>query len=204
MNQAEDPANLRLFVAIELPETWLAAIEDLQSRLRSRLEKPGKAPLRLRWVRPEGVHLTLKFLGNVAALRLAELQRALQAALPRSPELELRLGSPSFFADPRRGRVRVLWLGLEGDVRALAALAGRIDAACAGLGFEPERRPFAPHLTLARVSEDQILLQPAAEELLRSLSLPQPPPLHVVSVSLMRSHLDRSGARYERLAALPG
>jgi 2'-5' RNA ligase len=198
----ERPANetLRLFVAVELPESWLATMGQAQQALANVLETP-RTP-RLRWVRPEGIHLTLKFLGNVPRAQLAALQDALTVAVPESPGLTLHLGEPGFFSGPG-GLVRVLWTDLRGDLRSLEALAGVVEAACAEVGFPRERRRFLPHLTLARVPDGISLAANDLRQALAKLDTLKAPPLKVDRVSLMRSHLWPGGARYERIAAFP-
>ncbi|HEU4759114.1 MAG TPA: RNA 2',3'-cyclic phosphodiesterase, partial [Dehalococcoidia bacterium] len=137
------PEILRLFVAVELGEGVRRALAALQDDLRRR----GLTDLR--WVRPEGIHLTLKFLGETPTEKVADIQEALAAEVAGVAPHWLRLGKLGTFGD-RRGP-QVLWVDLEGDVSRLAQLQRRIDQALAPLGFPRERREFAPHLTLARV-----------------------------------------------------
>ena len=142
-------AELRLFVACELPDDVRDALGRLQAGLR-RGDRAG-----LRWVRPEGIHITLKFLGGVEEGRVGEITPALASAIEPF-ELRVRPASLGGFPSLVAGggaRLRVVWVGLEGDVEGLAALAGRVDAALESIGFPSERRPFAAHLTLARVSD---------------------------------------------------
>ncbi len=197
---------LRLFVAIELPEDWRQALALGQAELRSALEAEG---LRLRWTRPEGIHLTLKFLGEVEAGRRGAIEAALAGCLTRPPRLRLRLGQPGLFTSGRRTRftsgrpARVLWVGVEGDIEGLARLADEIDRACAGLGLAAEQRSFTGHLTLARVPESVSLPADSLAPKLQTIHLPETAPFVVERVSLIRSHLGPGGSRYERLAAFP-
>jgi len=191
-------ASLRLFVAVELPESWLAALRTLQDELRDRL---GPA-VSLRWVRPEGIHLTLKFIGQVTAGLRSQLEAVLTAAVPASPDIRIELAGPGTFGE--RGRVRVVWAGLQGDINGLRELAGKIDAATSSAGIARERRPLSPHLTLARVPEgftagSAVLLA----EAIALTAAPRLPQLEIRRVSLMQSHLGAGGARYERLAVFP-
>ena len=192
---AKPAESLRLFVAILLPDDWLAALAGTQDGLRD-------AGLDLRCVRAEGIHLTLKFLGETPARRVAEISSTLEAAAARAGPCEVTLGASGFFG-PRR-RPRVVWQGIEGDLSALAAVQRAVDEALAGLGFARETRPFSPHLTLARVPDNL----PAAEAeriapAVEGLSRPHAAPLHVESFALMRSELGRGGARYTQLASWP-
>ncbi len=187
---------LRLFVACELPDEVRRALGSLQDGLRSHLG----AAARLRWVRPEGIHVTLKFLGAVEASRVDELTGALSAAIEPF-ELNVRSESVGGFGG---ARLRVVWVGLEGDVEGLAALAERIDVALEPRGFPRERRPFAAHLTLARVPDET----PPAErrrlsELLSTYQIPAQPSMTLTEVSLMQSTLGPGGAVYRKIASFP-
>ncbi|HEY8490910.1 MAG TPA: RNA 2',3'-cyclic phosphodiesterase [Dehalococcoidia bacterium] len=189
------PETCRLFVALELPEAWRRALARLQGDLRAR----GLAGLR--WVRPEGIHLTLKFLGGVPAPRVPEIDAALRAVLAEEPGFALRLGAPGTFGGPRP---RVVWVGVEGAVPALASLQRRVEAALVPLGFPPEARPFAPHLTLARVPEGTAPgLRRTLAAALAQVGPPPAPEFRVRSVSLMESFLRPDGAVYVRRAAYP-
>ena len=151
-----EPA-VRCFVGLPLPQEW----QDRLAVLRDRLHAPGRTPAddrqpaladllrRLRWTHPGNWHLTLRFLGNVPTPRLPELTTAL-AEVAFAP-FTLAVGRAGAF--PARGTPRVLWLGLTRGGKECASLAGAVNAALAPLGFAPEGRPFAPHLTLARVHE---------------------------------------------------
>lgn len=111
-------------------------LEDLRPRL-----EPA------RWVRPEGLHLTLKFLGESSPGDLEALANALAPRLEPLAPVEVRLSGSGFFPDPRRPRVA--WVG--GEAPGAAGVASEIDAAAVAAGWERERRPFALHLTLARL-----------------------------------------------------
>ena len=188
----------RLFVAIEPPQTWVDALAAAQRTLAAAFETP-EAP-RLRWVHPEGIHLTLKFLGNLPSERLDDLRGVLGEAVAKSPALTLSLGEPGLFSAPWQ---HALWVGVRGDLPGLEALARTVDIACSRLGVPRERRGFTPHLTLARVPEGAGLSTEDLREAMGRLDTLKAPPLTVSHVSLMRSHLGAGGARYERIAAFP-
>ena len=196
MIDKSEGSELRLFVACELPSEMKAALTALQDALR----RQGAPPVR--WVRPEGIHLTLKFLGAVPAGRVADICAALAPTVEGIRPLGLSLGSLGAFGG-RRG-ARVVWVGIEGDVERVAELQRRVEAALARLGFRPEDRPFSAHLTLARVpdhvgSADRERLW----DLTKALATPEAAPVTVRELSLMRSILGPGGAVYERLAAFP-
>ncbi len=132
---------IRSFVAIDLAAPVRAAIGALQHELLD-------AKADVRWVRVEGMHVTLKFLGAVEAPRLAAVHAALADALHGQPALHVRAHGVGAF--PSLRRPRVLWVGLQAE--GLVELAARVDTAVTPLGFEPERRPFTPHVTVGRVN----------------------------------------------------
>lgn len=188
------PDTLRLFVACELPAALLEAIARVQADLKKRTE------MRLRWVRPEGIHLTLKFLGDVEPSHANDIQMALAREIEPF-ELTLRPNKLGGFGG---NRVRVVWLGLDGDLEELERLAGTVDEAMADAGFEREGRPFRAHLTLARVPDRAGNRERRAlAELVEGCELPEMPEVKVSQVALIRSILGQGGARYETLARFP-
>jgi 2'-5' RNA ligase len=191
----EASRSLRLFVACELPVEVLAGLARAQEDLR----RAGAEPLR--WARPEGIHVTLKFLGNVDPSRAGDISEALAGAIEPF-ELRVRPAGVGGFGG---SRLRVVWAGLEGDIEGLAALAGRVEQALEPLGFPAERRPFAPHLTLARVPDS------ASSEERRRLAdlivrheMPPQPWATLSQVSLVRSVMGRGGSMYQQVASFPG
>ncbi len=129
-------------MAAELPSS-------LHLRLAAAQEEMRSVPLPVRWVRPEGIHLTLKFLGEAAEARLAAIREALAGAGRGSAPF--RLQTSGAVAYPERGAPRLIWVEIRGEVESARRLAGAIDTAMAGLGFAAETREFKPHLTLGRV-----------------------------------------------------
>ncbi len=132
---------IRSFIAVDLSAPVHAALGRLLDDLRG-------LKCDVRWVRAEGMHVTLKFLGWVETNRLAQVHESVAAAVASAPALRVRARGLGAF--PGWRRPRVLWVGLEGE--GLAALAHTVEAAVIRLGFEPERRAFTPHITLGRVS----------------------------------------------------
>jgi RNA 2',3'-cyclic 3'-phosphodiesterase len=191
----EPTANsLRLFVAIELPGEVREALSRLQHDLQRRgLEK-------LRWVRPEGIHLTLKFLGPTLAEKVPEIETALTDAAKGVAQHELALGELGTFGG---SRPRVLWVDLRGDLSGIRDLQEHAERALNGLGYEREARGWSPHVTLARVrpeiARDLARALPGAIQGVRVPAAIIP----VREVSLMRSTLRPSGAVYEQIAAFP-
>ncbi len=186
---------LRLFVAVSLPEDVRDALGRLQGELK-RHDLSG-----LRWVRPEGTHFTLKFLGETPAGKVPAISEALAGVIKGRRRFRLALGAMGTFGG-RRGP-RVLWLDITGDVARLREVQQAVEGALVEVGFPPEERDFSPHLTLARVPQPP---RPGiAQRVSQALESVEPPraEFEVREVVLMRSTLQAGGAVYERLAAFP-
>ncbi len=190
---------VRTFVALELPDEVKAYLGGLQETLlataqRQRLDV-GRS---LKWVDPESIHLTLKFLGGVDVELLASLERAVESAALGVAAPRLRLVSLGAFPSPRQPRV--LWAGLGGDLATVGTLQQRVEAELGKLGFQPEKRPFTPHLTLARLREQA---GPDERRAVAALTAAAPGVVELAFIterlSLMKSELQPSGARYEAL-----
>jgi RNA 2',3'-cyclic 3'-phosphodiesterase len=186
----------RLFIAIELPRDILRTVEKVQSQLKSAI--PGRAA---KWVRPEGIHLTLKFLGDVPISQIDTIIDEMQAAVSGHIQFFLTIEGLGCF--PNTNNPRVLWLGLTGDVRDLAALQAGIEERIAPMGYPPESRGFHPHLTLARSAQDArreelVAIGKAAEKGLGTLGS-----WRIDEVSLMRSDLRPDGAVYTQVTNVP-
>lgn len=187
--------DIRAFVAVELPE-------EVQAGLARQVEALRRADLRgLRLVRPEAVHLTLKFLGQVPSSATAVISEAMsRVASGRQPFWLELAGAGTFPAS----RARVLWIGLAGDTQALALLHSDLEEALEGLGFAREPRSFSPHLTVARLREDVSVQDRRRAAQAHVAAWPgQGHRLQVHSLSLMQSHRRPEGAVYERLALAP-
>ena len=133
-------AGVRAFLALEIPQGVKDRIEAEMNTLRRSLPKA-------RWVRPAGLHLTLKFLGTVEEHRLTALAEAVGMAAAEAPPVRVALSGAGFFPSPRRARVA--WIGGAAD--GAPELAEAVERAAGSLGFERERRPWGLHLTLARL-----------------------------------------------------
>ena len=183
---------VRCFVAIELPAEARQCIGGLVAGLR-------EAGVRgLRPVNAQGVHLTLKFLGDVSMSTVGDVSAALEGAAAEARPFDLELRGVGGFPDLRRPRV--LWVGIGGDLEALQRLYEAVEEALAPLGFPPEGRTFTPHLTLARLRDGTSPQERArAAARLTSLAWEEGAAVPVGGVSLMRSMLRPGGAVYGRL-----
>lgn len=186
--------SLRLFLAIELPAEVRATLNDLQHGLQGDPALAG-----LRWVRPDGIHLTLKFLGAVPAERVPEIEAAVARSVVGIPPFDLHLGKLGTFGSPRSPRV--LWVDIAGDLDTLAKLQSQVEAELGPLGFPAEPRPFSPHLTLARVPPE--LAAEAARPLAEAVASHDAPgaTIRAEALALIESDLQRGGAVYTRLFA---
>jgi 2'-5' RNA ligase len=180
---------IRSFIAIELPPEIKFALKNIQHPLKS------KYPAFAKWVNPDSIHLTLKFLGNVdIALIDAILQRT-QEASRNTPPFILNINELGAF--PNLRRVQVIWVGIGGEVAKLQGLQQAIESNLVPLGFPSENRPFVPHLTLARVQESAGADErQALGEAITRINIEFNLVIKVKSINLMRSQLTRSGAIY--------
>jgi 2'-5' RNA ligase len=190
------PKLLRLFVAVDMPRDVKRAIILTIEGLQRTLAMPS-----LRWIRSEGIHATLKFLGATPEDRLPEIKQALARCGETAAAFDLApLGVGSF-----GGRnLRVVWIGLGGDGGGLAGLAEGVEASLEPLGFVRERRAFNAHMTLARVRDDATPADRARiHAALTRFEAPLFPTFRVSEFVLMQSILGQGGARCQQLASFP-
>ena len=178
---------MRIFVALDIP----VSIREALVQLRRHFENLCSGA---RWVRLDGAHITVKFIGEVPAETVEHVRLALEPLRARSP-FDLRFAGLGFFPNDRRPRV--FWAGIEGGA-PLTALAVEIETSLVPLGIPRERREFKPHLTLARFDS------PASLEGLRQAVAASASAefghTTVAEFHLYQSVLKRSGAEYTRLA----
>lgn len=186
---------IRCFIAIELPPELKAELTRLQNKLKS----AGGGLNTARWVEPNGIHLTLKFLGNVEKGKLADVTNAIEEAVKGIPEFKLEVTELGAFPNTRR--VQVVWVGVTGETAKLNEIVKRLEAGLAKQGFKAEVRPFTPHLTLARVRDTAA---PEAVKVLGEAVGKMKPEIaagvSVTEVCLMQSQLTPKGAIYTRLS----
>ncbi len=186
---------VRSFVAVELPEELKEELFELNLRLKS-TGHPG-----VRWVDPRGIHLTLKFLGDVAVNRLDDITAALVEAAREITPIQLEVGGLGVFPNPRR--VRVAWVGISGEIDKLQQLQQRVELSLVKIGFPAESRRFTPHLTLARVRE-QVSLEDRQSfgHFIESTEFKAKCNIMVDTIFLIRSQLTRQGSIYSRLSSV--
>ncbi|TAK10976.1 MAG: RNA 2',3'-cyclic phosphodiesterase [Anaerolineae bacterium] len=189
-------AVVRAFIALELPPPLLSKLslttEDLQARLHG---------LPLRWSPPAKLHLTLKFLGDVGDESLQFITAFMNAQASHTRVFEFTVGGFGTF--PNAARPRVLWVGVRAPDE-LAGLQRRLEQEAARLGIPEEGRPFAPHLTLARVGKNASAQESRRiSEIVRDYEVPSLGVAQVSGVHLFKSDLRPGGSVYTCLHSAP-
>jgi RNA 2',3'-cyclic 3'-phosphodiesterase len=180
----------RVFCAFELPESLRARIEKHCRRLREAVPAATAS-----WSRPESVHLTMKFFGNVDQAKVPAISKVLARVVKEFSPLEIVVRGPGAFG--KQTHTHVLWIGIDGPVRALTKLQRRLEDECAPLGFPKEERAFRPHLTIARIRRPENARQ-LADAHLRMKFVPTDVLLD--ELILFRSELGPSGSKYTLLS----
>ena len=187
---------IRSFIALPIPDpvrdVLRGTIENLDDGIGERI----------RWVRPEGIHLTLKFMGDIDVKVINELVSLLPAVANEFAPFELTLAELGCF--PNNRRPRVLWAGVKGNLSTLRDLHIAIDSLVGNVGLPREQREFSPHLTLGRVkrnlSENHIR---HIGELIKTTNLPDNPSWINPTINLMRTELDPAGSRHYLVKSFP-
>jgi RNA 2',3'-cyclic 3'-phosphodiesterase len=187
---------LRAFIAVEIP----AGIQDAIAQSTISLKNALPQPL-VRWVAPQNVHLTLKFLGDVSPTNLEQLAKTLKVETALHRTFSLSVGG--FGAFPNSRRARVIWIGLEAPP-ALETLRRGVETSAAQLGYAAEERPFSPHLTIGRVGQN-ISASDAKHihTLLDATKIGILGTLNVGTIHIFKSDLRPAGSVYTHLYALP-
>ncbi len=185
---------IRAFIAINLPPRLRASLAQFKRELELAFVA-GAA----RWVRPEQIHLTLKFLGEVPEESLSDLKTALRRACQSSAPLELRADGLGCFPHPRNARV--LWVGILGDLDRLEELHACVEEQTRNWNVRDVARPFQPHLTIARVKDLRLADRRRLGETIAAHARASLGGWQVDRVDLMQSVLSPQGAEYKCLAA---
>ena len=183
----------RVFCAVDLSEEVRARAAGHAAELRRAFPEA-----RASWERPEKLHVTLKFLGEVEPARVADLSQAAGRAASVVSPFELAIGGAGAF--PPRGAPRVLWLGVADASGGLARLHGRLEDECAAEGFARERRPFSPHLTIARLRDPRTSGPLAAAHAAAGFA---DVAFNVSELRVVRSLLEPAGSRYVTVSTHP-
>lgn len=181
--------SIRCFIAVELDEEIKRELAKLQDRLGRAL---GSDESMIKWVRPENIHLTLKFLGEVDDKLLPDICAAVSEAAGTFGAFDFEVGNCGCFGSG--GSARILWVGITGGNEKLAALAKAVDDNLGVLDFPPERRKFSAHLTLARIRN--VKVGRAVREVVDKLDGFTLGSQDVTELTVFQSELRRSGPIY--------
>jgi 2'-5' RNA ligase len=188
-----DEKTIRSFLAFDLPEEIIKEIGEVQDRLKKLIHGD------IRWVRPGGIHLTLKFFGDISENDIANIAAVVEKAAAGQRPFALVIEGVGVFPDPNRARV--LWLGMNGDVERLLTFQKELERALQQIGFPREERPFRPHLTLGRIKSPKDLIGLA--KALEKRETYAAGRLTASGLCLFQSDLTPRGAVYTRLKWFP-
>jgi 2'-5' RNA ligase len=189
----DDPAKPRLFFAVPIPDPARRQVASLMESVQASV---GDGSAKIRWVRVEGLHLTLRFLGPTPVERVPELRAALATVAAGVAPFPVTISGAGAFPGPLQPRT--LWLRIEVGADRLAELAADLGAVAAADGSPLDTRPFAPHLTIART--DGLRAAPDAARTLIEAAATLEAPFTAERVVLYRSFLGRGPARYESVS----
>ena len=180
---------MRTFISVEIPDGIKKEMAKAQEQLKRSGAEAG-------WARPEGIHLTLKFLGEVVEAKIVEIKNTLAHAVGDMSRFRLEIAGAGAF--PNSKNPRVVWLGVSGDIDKLSALWRSVEDSMTEIGFDREERAFSPHLTLARIK----YLRPrySWQKAIDSIKDIRLAGFEVDHISLMKSELKPSGAVYTEIA----
>lgn len=179
---------IRTFIALDLPPSVQESLEHLSLDL----QRTGAA---VSWVKPSRIHVTVKFLGNVPTERVDAISDALLQSVVETKPFRLRPAGCGAF--PSMKKIRIVWVGLQGDLGPLKMLQRQVEDAMASLGFDREDRSFKPHLTLGRVKGTKNIR--ALQEAVLDHQGFQLEAFDVTEAVLYKSELRPDGARYTPL-----
>jgi 2'-5' RNA ligase len=194
---------IRAFLAVELSEEQRSHLAQIQQDLKQRLSRSLPKQVRLSWVQPASIHLTIKFLGDMDESVIEPMSAAIAQMMEGHRTIQIPLERLGVF--PRPQQPRVLWVGPsaswdQGDeAKRLAELHRAVEECCRSFGFAPEDRPLSPHLTLARIKQGE---REFGQVLVRSAVMDKPVgigTLLIASLVLMKSDLRPTGPVYTKL-----
>ena len=187
---------LRTFIAVEIPREIQSAIYQSTVNLRQTINRSY-----IRWVPPQNIHITLKFLGDVSPANLELLKQMLKAETAQVDPFSIQVGTLGVF--PGLRHPRVIWIGIDAPP-ALESLQRGIETATTRLGYEAENRPYSPHLTIARFNQRISTAElPQVRTILEKTSIGILGKVDIDAVHLFKSDLKPSGVVYSRLYTAP-
>jgi len=186
---------IRSFIAINLPDELKTELNQLETRLQAGRQLPVK------WVDPDSIHLTLKFLGNIRISQIGDITAAIEKAAQGIAPFQLYVRETGVFPNPKHAQIA--WVGLWGDIDKLGKLQKNVDFNLARLGFAPESRPFTPHLTLGRLrNQAPPTERQAFGQLVTQTKFEAKSTINVKTINLMKSQLTQKGAIYSIIATI--
>ena len=194
MNPSCDPKPVRAFIAIALPQILVVRLKQIQQQLQS-----GANGDAIRWTKPDQLHLTLKFLGDVHEDGVNDLKSALTCACERQTPFQLTLEGLGCFPNARLPRV--VWVGINDELEPLRRLQMEIDQQTQGFGDHTEERAFRPHLTIGRVKVQGKGARRVGEAV-EQAAVGRVGAWTVSEIKLMQSRLSPQGAQYITLTTL--
>ena len=183
----------RLFCAVELPAEVRKQLEEHILKLRRALPDVAAS-----WSRVENIHLTLKFLGNVALDRIPAISAAASRAVGEFSSFPIGVGNTGVF--PKPSRAQVLWIGVSAPSGKLSALQGRLENECAAEGFPKEDRAYRPHLTIARIRRPEGARRLVDAHLQMNFPITE---LELNELIVFRSELSPKGSKYTAISKHP-
>jgi 2'-5' RNA ligase len=183
--------DLRCFIAVRIPVPVRKAVGEVIEALR-------KSGADVKWVAEENIHVTLKFLGSTDEANIAGINEALSRGVSAYRPFSIRIAGTGYF--PAGRRPRVIWIGID-DAGALPDLQRDVEREMQTFGYEEEKRPFSPHLTIGRVRSDKRMT-----EMLKRLDAFKETgfgEMEIREITLMKSELRPAGAEYSSLAEIP-
>ena len=184
---------IRAFLAIELSPDIRQKVSSFQQQLKDILPS-------MNWIRPESIHVTLKFLGSVELSRIPQLMSVLEPIGDKTSPFSLDLQGVGVF--PTVKRPRIFWLGVSGPSQSLHRLVSEVEAALQSLGFASEEKTYHPHLTLARIKHENAMVGSALIEKGVFENGHHLGTLTVDRFTLFQSDLNTSGALYTPLGTV--
>ena len=181
---------IRTFIAIELPVEVKRVVRQIQDQLGGSIEG-------IKWVKQENIHLSVKFLGNVEENGINDIATAVKNAVKESSVMNLKTGHLGAF--PNEKRPRILWLGVEGDVREFISMSKNCELELAKLGYEIDARENKPHITIGRIRSSK--KQKGVINILKDIPV-ESILFRVDALKLMRSELNINGAVYTNLQSV--
>ncbi len=194
MAASETQKKMRLFIAINLPSSLIAQLQDLQKILQSRLSSNL-----IRWTQSDQIHLTLKFLGNLEENRLKDVSLAVQLACQNKSSFQLCAKNLDCF--PNFKNPSIIWVGIDGGLHPLSKLKAQLDQQLLSISPYEETKPFHPHLTIGRVKASNSHETHRIGTMIQEIQAGVLGEWKVQSIDVMKSEISTKGSFYTLLSS---